>query len=161
MCIRDRVIGLYYITECHEDLNKATSSYVDVNEALLAYEAGHIKLHTPIKVRVGNLAGDPEIHDNIKNRFSELIGDSPVNGDELINTTLGITIFNSIMPEDFPYIQSTVRKPEMKKIISEVIERYNKAELRKFLDLMKEIGFKYGSKAGLSVAMTDVKTPPT
>ena len=158
---QDMVIGLYYITECHEDLNKATSSYVDVNEALLAYEAGHIKLHTPIKVRVGNLAGDPEIHENIKNRFSELIGDSPVNGDELINTTLGITIFNSIMPEDFPYIQSTVRKPEMKKIISEVIERYNKAELRKFLDLMKEIGFKYGSKAGLSVAMTDVKTPPT
>ena len=65
------------------------------------------------------------------------------------------------MPEDFPYIQSTVRKPEMKKIISEVIERYNKAELRKFLDSMKEIGFKYGSKAGLSVAMTDVKTPPS
>ena len=85
---QDMVIGLYYITECHEDLNKATSSYVDVNEALLAYEAGHIKLHTPIKVRVGNLAGDPEIHENIKNRFSELIGDSPVNGDELINTTL-------------------------------------------------------------------------
>ena len=158
---QDMVIGLYYITECHEDLNKATNSYVDVNEAQLAYEGGHIKLHTPIKVRVGNLAGNPEIHENIKNRFSELIGDKPVNGDELINTTLGITIFNSIMPEDFPYIQSTVRKPEMKKIISEVIERYNKAELRKFLDLMKEIGFKYGSKAGLSVAMTDVKTPPT
>ena len=115
---QDMVIGLYYITECHEDLNKATSSYVDVNEALLAYEAGHIKLNTPIKVRVGNLAGDPEIHENIKNRFSELIGDSPINGDELINTTLGITIFNSIMPEDFPYIQSTVRKPEIKKIIS-------------------------------------------
>ena len=48
----------------------------------------------------------------------------------------------------------------MKRIISEVIERYNKAELREFLDAMKDVGFKYGAKAGLSVAMTDVKTPP-
>ena len=42
---QDMVIGLYYITECHEDLNKATSSYVDVNEAQLAYEAGVDILH--------------------------------------------------------------------------------------------------------------------
>ena len=50
-----------------------------------------------------------------------------------MKTTLGRMHFNSILPEDFPYIQSSVRKPEMKKIISEVIERYNKAELRIFL----------------------------
>ena len=68
--------------------------------------------------------------------------------------------FNSILPEDFPYVQASVRKPEMKKIISEVIERYNKAELRIFLDSMKSVGFKYGAKAGLTVAMNDVKTPP-
>jgi DNA-directed RNA polymerase subunit beta' len=49
----------------------------------------------------------------------------------------------------------------MKKIISEVIERYNKAELRFFLDAMKSVGFKYGAKAGLTVAMNDVKTPPS
>ena len=49
----------------------------------------------------------------------------------------------------------------MKKIISEVIERYNKAELRVFLDSMKSVGFTYGAKAGLSVAMSDVKTPPS
>ena len=49
----------------------------------------------------------------------------------------------------------------MKKIISEVIETYNKAELREFLDSMKRVGFNFGAKAGLSVAMTDVKTPPS
>ena len=65
------------------------------------------------------------------------------------------------MPTDFPYIQASVRKPEMKKIISEVIERYNKAELRIFLDSMKSVGFTFGAKAGLTVAMNDVKTPPS
>ena len=157
---QDMVIGLYYISECHDDLESAEKSYVDMNEAQLAYEAGHIKLQTPIKVRVHNLAGDSELHSQLKNRFSELIGDKPVNGNQLINTTLGRMILNTILPEDFPYIHSTVRKPEMRKIISEVIERYNKAELRSFLDSMKEIGFKFGAKAGLTVAMNDVKTPP-
>ena len=49
----------------------------------------------------------------------------------------------------------------MKKIISEIIERYNKAEVRNFLDKMKTIGFKYGTKSGLTVAMSDIKTPET
>merc|ERR1711965_721474 len=100
------------------------------------------------------------MHGEIKNRFADLITESPVDGSVLLNTTLGRVYFNSVLPEDFPFIQAKVRKNEMKRIISEVIERYNKAELREFLDAMKDVGFKYGAKAGLSVAMTDVKTPP-
>ena len=158
---QDMVIGLYYITECYEDLESANMAFVDVNEAEQAYEAGHIGLQTPIRIRVGELAGDPQLHSQLKNRFSELTMENPVDGNALINTTLGRVYFNSVLPKDFPYIQAKVRKNEMKKIISEVIERYNKAELREFLDAMKNVGFKYGAKAGLSVAMTDVKTPPS
>ncbi len=158
---QDMVIGLYYITECYEDLENAKMAFVDSNEAEQAYEAGHIGLQTPIKIRVGELAGDPQLHSQLKNRFSELTTETPVDGNALINTTLGRVYFNTVLPKDFPYIQAKVRKNEMKKIISEVIERYNKAELREFLDAMKDVGFKYGAKAGLSVAMTDVKTPPS
>ena len=158
---QDMVIGLYYITECHDELDTAEYAFADLNEAQLAYEAGHISLQTPIKVRVGNLAGSEDIYNKIKNRFSELLTPEYVSGDTLTNTTLGRMHFNSILPDDFPYIEASVRKPEMKKIISEVIETYNKAELRQFLDSMKKVGFNFGAKAGLSVAMTDVKTPPT
>ena len=158
---QDMVIGLYYITECHEDLESAKFNFVDFNEAQVAYENGHIGLQTPINVRVGDLAGNPEMHSELKGRFSELLTDQPIDGNQLMQTTLGRLHFNSIMPTDFPYIQASVRKPEMKKIISEVIERYNKAELRIFLDSMKSVGFTFGAKAGLTVAMNDVKTPPT
>ena len=158
---QDMVIGLYYITECHEDLETAEFNFVDFNEAQVAYENGHIGLQTPINVRVGDLAGNPEMHSELKGRFSELLTDQPIDGDQLMQTTLGRLHFNSIMPTDFPYIQASVRKPEMKKIISEVIERYNKAELRIFLDSMKSVGFTFGAKAGLTVAMNDVKTPPS
>ena len=158
---QDMVIGLYYITECHEDLENAEFNFVDFNEAQVAYENGHIGLQTPINVRVGDLAGNPEMHSELKGRFSELLTDQPIDGNQLMQTTLGRLHFNSIMPTDFPYIQASVRKPEMKKIISEVIERYNKAELRIFLDSMKSVGFTFGAKAGLTVAMNDVKTPPS
>ena len=122
---QDMVIGLYYITECHEDLETAEFNFVDFNEAQVAYENGHIGLQTPINVRVGDLAGNPEMHSELKGRFSELLTDQPIDGNQLMQTTLGRLHFNSIMPTDFPYIQASVRKPEMKKIISEVIERYN------------------------------------
>ena len=158
---QDMVIGLYYITECHDDLETAEHAFVDANEAQLAYEAGHITLQTPIKVRVGDLAGSEEIYNKIKNRFSELLTPEYTSGDLLTNTTLGRLHFNAILPSDFPYIEASVRKPQMKKIISEVIETYNKAELREFLDSMKRVGFNFGAKAGLSVAMTDVRTPPS
>ena len=157
---QDMVIGLYYITECHDELESAKFNFVDFNEAQVAYENGHIGLQTPINVRIGDLAGDPDMHSELKGRFSELLTDQPVEGNQLIQTTLGRLHFNSILPIDFPYIQASVRKPEMKKIISEVIERYNKAELRIFLDSMKSVGFTFGAKAGLTVAMNDVKTPP-
>ncbi len=158
---QDMVIGLYYITECYEDLSTAKFNFVDFNEAQIAYEAGHIGLQTPINVRVGDLAGNSDIHAELYNRFSELLTEAPVDGSKLIKTTLGRLHFNSIMPTDFPYIQASIRKPEMKKIISEVIERYNKAEVRMFLDSMKSVGFTFGAKAGLTVAMNDVKTPPS
>ena len=157
---QDMVIGLYYITECHEELDTAKFNFVDFNEAQVAYESGHIGLQTPINVRVGDLAGSSEMHSELKGRFSELLTKDPLDGNRLTQTTLGRLHFNSIMPSDFPYIQASIRKPEMKKIISEVIERYNKAELRVFLDSMKSVGFTFGAKSGLTVAMNDVKTPP-
>ena len=158
---QDMVIGLYYLTECYESLESSNHNFVDFNEAQIAYENGHIGLQTPINVRVGDLAGDPEMHSELIGRFSELLTNEPVNGEKLFTTTLGRLHFNSILPSNFPYIQASIRKNEMRKIISEVIERYNKAELRIFLDAMKSKGFTFGAKAGLTVSMNDVKTPPS
>ena len=121
---QDMVIGLYYITECHKELDTAELNFVDFNEAQIAYENGHIELQTPINVRVGELAGDPEMHSELYGRFSELLTEEPVDGSKLIQTTLGRLHFNSILPPNFPFIQASVRKPQMKKIIAEAIERY-------------------------------------
>ncbi|RZP25754.1 MAG: DNA-directed RNA polymerase subunit beta', partial [Candidatus Actinomarinales bacterium] len=163
---QDMVIGLYYVTECADDLEdqnliSEARAFSDINEAELAYESGEIELQTPIRVRVGDLAGDPKLHEELLNRFSDLLTKDPLGEKELTLTTLGRLYFNAILPIDFPYIQASIRKVQMRKLISEVIERYNKAEVRTFLDSMKDVGFKYGTKAGLTVAINDVKTPPS
>ena len=93
---QDMVIGLYYITECYDELENAKYAFSDKDEAQLAYEAGHITLQTPIKVRVKDLAGSEEIYNKIKNRFSELLTQEYVSGEKLTNTTLGRLHFNSI-----------------------------------------------------------------
>ena len=162
---QDMVIGLYYVTEVKSDLNdkeviSSSRAFTDVEEAELAYENGEIALQTPIRIRLGDLAGDPDLHAELSNRFADLLTDNPVNPKELLCTTLGRVYFNSILPSDFPYVQAIIRKTQMRKLISEVIERYNKAEVRIFLDSMKDVGFKFGTKAGLTVAINDVKTPP-
>ena len=162
---QDMVIGLYYVTEVKSDLNdkevvSSSRAFTDVEEAELAYDNGEIALQTPIRIRLGDLAGDPDLHAELSNRFGDLLTDNPVNPKELVCTTLGRVYFNSILPSDFPYVQAIIRKTQMRKLISEVIERYNKAEVRIFLDSMKDVGFKFGTKAGLTVAINDVKTPP-
>ena len=162
---QDMVIGLYYLTECKSDLNDkeviaSARAFSDVDEAELAYDNGEITLQTPIRIRLGSLAGDSDLHKELLNRFSDLLTDKPVHPKELVCTTLGRVYFNSILPSNFPYVQEIVRKTQMRKLISEVIERYNKAEVRIFLDSMKDVGFKFGTKAGLTVAINDVKTPP-
>ena len=162
---QDMVIGLYYVTEVRSDLNDkeviaSSRAFADVDEAELAYDNGEIALQTPIRIRLGDLAGDPDLHAELSNRFADLLTDNPVNPKELVCTTLGRVYFNSILPSDFPYVQAIIRKTQMRKLISEVIERYNKAEVRIFLDSMKDVGFKFGTKAGLTVAINDVKTPP-
>ena len=162
---QDMVIGLYYLTECKSDLKdeeviESSRAFSDVDEAELAYDNGEITLQTPIRIRLGSLAGDSDLHKELLNRFSDLLTDKPVHPKELVCTTLGRVYFNSILPSNFPYVQEIVRKTQMRKLISEVIERYNKAEVRTFLDSMKDVGFKFGTKAGLTVAINDVKTPP-
>ena len=91
---QDMVIGLYYITECHDDLDSANLNFVDFNEAQIAYESGHIELQTPINVRVGELAGSLEMYSELKGRFSELITEEPVDGSKLLKTTLGLSLIH-------------------------------------------------------------------
>ncbi|HJS72269.1 MAG TPA: DNA-directed RNA polymerase subunit beta' [Acidimicrobiia bacterium] len=156
---QDMVIGIYYLSELVEDATGNGHSYSDIDEAVMAYEIGELSLHAPIKMRLGELAGAPEVHTDLKQTLKKLINDEPVDPKGLTETTLGRALLNTVFPEDFPYINSVVIKSDIKLLIETIIERYPRSAVASTLDGIKELGFRFATRAGLSIGLDDVRTP--
>ena len=156
---QDMVIGMYYLSMIVEDAKGAGRAFSSVNEAMMAYDMSDISLHAPVRIRVGSLAGSSEQHAALKRSIGYLITDEPVDGDILLDTTIGKAILNSVFPDDFPYVNTSVIKSDLRAIIEEIIAIYDKPAVAHTLDSIKEIGFEYATRAGLTIGLEDVKTP--
>jgi DNA-directed RNA polymerase subunit beta' len=158
---QDMVIGVFYLSELIEDAKGAGRAFSDVEEARMAYELGDISLHAPIKVRVGWLAGAPDVHAELRRSLGALIADEPVDPEGLTETTLGRALLNGAFPPGFPYVNAPVIKSDMRTLIEELIQRYDKPDVAGTLDAIKDLGFRFATKSGLTIGLEDVKTPPT
>jgi DNA-directed RNA polymerase subunit beta' len=156
---QDMVIGIYYLSELVEDGLGAERIFADLDEATMAYEIGELSLHAPIKLRLGELAGDPDVHGDLRQTLKKLISDEPMDPNRLTETTLGRALLNTVFPEDFPYINSVVVKSDLRLLIETLIERYPRSAVAVTLDGVKELGFRFATKAGLTIALDDVRTP--
>jgi DNA-directed RNA polymerase subunit beta' len=157
---QDMIIGVFYLSEMTEDGKGAGRAFVDIDEARMAYEIGDLSLHAPIKLRVGWLAGDPEVHARLKRSLGLLIADEPVDPDGLTETTLGRAMLNEAFPPGFPYVNAPVFKSDVRTLIDEIIRNYDKPDVANTLDAIKTLGFTFATKAGLTIGLEDVKTPP-
>ena len=157
---QDMVIGMYYLSEFNEEEKGAGRAFGTVEEAKMAYDHGDLGLHAPIKIRVGKLAGEPEMHAELKGALGHLITEEPVDGGALFETTVGRAIMNSAFPDTFPYVNHPVFKADVRTIIEEIIDRYDKPDVARTLDSIKSLGFHYATRAGLTIGLEDVKTPP-
>jgi DNA-directed RNA polymerase subunit beta' len=156
---QDMVIGMYYLSELVDDAPGAGRAFTGIDEAFMAYALGELSLHAPIKMRVGELAGDADLHAELKRTLGDLITDEPVDAKALTDTTLGRALFNRALPVSFPYVNSVVYKADIRTLIEEVIDRYDKPDVAHTLDEMKDLGFHYATRAGLTIGLEDVKTP--
>jgi DNA-directed RNA polymerase subunit beta' len=157
---QDMIIGMYYLSAIVPDGKGAGRSFSSVDEAVMAYDSGHIALHAPIKVRVGHLAGEPELHARLKPLLKELIDDEPVPAQGLTETTVGRVILNGAFPLGFPFVNAVLIKSDIRTLVEEVIDTYDKPDVADTLDNIKELGFRYATRAGLTIGLQDVKTPP-
>ena len=157
---QDMVIGVYYLSEFVEDAKGAGRAFSSLDEAMMAYDLGELSLHAPIKLRVGDLAGDPVLHKDLYDSLGKLLTPEPVDGAVLLDTTVGRALINTALPVTFPYVNSVVIKSDIGKLIELIIERFRRSEVAETLDSIKSLGFKYATKAGLTIALDDVKTPP-
>jgi DNA-directed RNA polymerase subunit beta' len=156
---QDMVIGIYYLSEVVDGEPGTGRSFIDIDEAIMAYDLGELGLHAPIGLRVGALAGDPARRVQMPAALQRLFDKEPVDGSRPLRTTLGRALLNQAFPTDFPYVNAPVLKPDLKTLIEDVIEEYDKTTVERFLDAIKDLGFRFATRAGLTIGLEDVKTP--
>ncbi len=157
---QDMVIGVFYLSEVVDGEKGSGRVFVDLEEARMAYDLGDIGLHAPIRLRVGALAGAPEMHAVFKDAVGDLITEEPVDGEALLETTVGRAILNEVFPESFPYVNAPIYKADLRLLIEEIIGKYDKPDVARTLDAIKDLGFHFATRAGLTIGLEDVKTPP-
>jgi DNA-directed RNA polymerase subunit beta' len=143
---QDMILGLYYLTKQRKsqgDIKVAGegSKFYSAEEVIIAFNEGMIDLHAIIKVRT-----------RVESESGELVTN-------LIDTTVGRVIFNQATPEQVPFINEILTKKSLKRIISDIINRTDFTTTAKFLDQIKELGFFWAYKGGLSFNLGDLISP--
>ncbi|HVT21414.1 MAG TPA: DNA-directed RNA polymerase subunit beta', partial [Mycobacteriales bacterium] len=165
---QDMVLGLYYLTLMREDAKGQDRTFGSVAEAIMAYDTGELDLQARVKIRIDDLpaardgSGAPGVL-----RGAET-DDRPFTAPEgwepgqpvLVETTLGRCLFNEAMPVDYPFVDHEVRKAQLGEIVNDLAERYPKVQVAATLDALKEAGFHWATRAGVTIAISDVVTPP-
>ncbi|MFP7697307.1 DNA-directed RNA polymerase subunit beta' [Trueperella sp. LYQ143] len=149
---QDMIIGLYHLTTIRENEIGAGRYFTSVAEAQMAYDMGQLHLNAPINIRW-------KADEIVLPRDFEM-PEGYEDGDPIIlNTTLGIALFNDALPSTFPYVNSTVDKKVLGNVVNEIAERYPKVDAAASLDALKETGFYWGGRSGVTIAVSDVVGP--
>ncbi len=148
---QDMVLGCFYLTQERPEKKGEGRVFTDVNEALLAFQHGFVELQARIKVR---LSGEVDIYDQPPPEKPTLHSTG-----KPIETTVGRIIFNEALPERLRYKNYAMKKENLKQIIAECFKEYGRVKTTELADEIKRLGFYYATKAGATIAISDVKVP--
>ena len=139
----DIVLGCYYMTEMkpgekgsYKEGPPPTGVYSSFDEVKLAHMSGHVDLRAPIRAR-----------------------DEKTNG-EIIETTPGRIIFNDVVPAELGFRNYLMDKKAIKELVAEGTHQTSNDDVAEMVDQMKNIGFQYATKSGISIALNDLRLPP-
>jgi DNA-directed RNA polymerase subunit beta' len=152
---QDMVIGVYYLTYMGEEdwqVDRVRSFY-SPEEAQMAYELGQITLHEKIRVKmkIPQKGGRERLTDN--NYPQEYTR-------QMLETSVGRIIFNEIIPASLGYYNEVIDKKKLGNIVYECYRLEGNAKTALMLDGIKRLGYKFSTRAGISVGVTDFETPP-
>ena len=154
---QDIVLGIYWLTiepERVEDEEKVPR-FASLAEALMALDQRQVGLHSVVKVRLPGRALPPELE-------PEPAGEPEEDGGvrvPVITTTVGRLIFNSAFPDDHEYVNQALLKGDIAKLVDLCVHRYDRAVVEQILDNLKNLGFHYATRAGVTLGVEDVTTP--
>ncbi|MFQ5473826.1 MAG: DNA-directed RNA polymerase subunit beta', partial [Dehalococcoidia bacterium] len=139
----DIVLGCYYLTDVkpgakgsYEEGPPPSGVYSSFDEVKLAHMSGHVDLRAPIRAR-----------------------DKSTNG-EIIETTPGRVIFNDVVPEELGFRNHLMDKKAIKELVAEASHKTTSEVVAEMVNEMKNVGFQYATKSGISIALNDLRLPP-
>ena len=149
---QDMIIGSYYLTAARDGFPGEGRVFIDFNDARNAYDArADVDLQAKIEVR---LTGDTQVATAFGQYENCKAGDR-------ICTTIGRIIFNDSFPEDYPFLNYQMNKKEIGRLVEDVTNRYDLADVPAILDGLKATGYHYATRAGITVSVYDATVPPT
>jgi len=155
---QDIVLGIYYLTREKEGAKGEGRVFASLEEVLLALDAKEVTTQTPIKLRItGDLIDLTQEHDT-QDILRGLVQEDVR---RVINTTVGRVIFNDSIPAGLPFINGTLRKKGLQSLVNYSHIRLGHEMTVKMLDDLKNLGFLYATKAGISIGIDDLVTPPS
>ena len=148
---QDMIIGMYFLTTVRDGFPGEGRVFASVKDALDEFEAGTgVDIQARISVRATR---DMQIAKS----FSDF---ETVKAGERFETSIGRIIFNNVLPEDHQFVNYVVNKKEIGRLIEECSNRYDVSEMPAILDGLKNAGYHYATKAGITVSVFDATMPP-
>jgi len=138
---QDMVLGLYYITKTRNGVKGEGMTFYSPEEVKIALNEGKIDLHAKIKVNITD-------YDDEGNAF-----------EHIIETSVGRILFNEVKPKGVPFINKVLTKGSLRGIISDILKRTDVPTTAEFLDAIKQMGYYYAFKGGLSFGLSNIMVP--
>jgi DNA-directed RNA polymerase subunit beta' len=144
---KDMVLGVYYLT-LSDDLKHLGDgrNFADIDEVDLAYQLGQVELHANITIYARTYF----------NEKGERLAEARM---ERIHTTVGRALFNRILPEEVQFTNRSLEKTGVKNLIADVYELCGEDVTTEVADSIKDIGFEYAMKSGVTIAVSDISVP--
>ena len=148
---QDMIIGVYYLTAARDNFPGEGRAFVNFADAVNAHDAhADVDLQAKIWVR---LSKDTQVATAFHTYEEHKAGTR-------LETTIGRIIFNNVFPDDYPFMNYQMNKKEIGRLVEDVCNRYDLADVPPILDGLKETGFHYATLAGITVSVYDATVPP-
>ena len=153
---QDMVLGIYYMTKAKPKAKGEGRAFGTVEEVIMALEAGEVELLTPIRLRyTGEVIDLTNAYDD-----QDVIHTEPVQlNKQFLQTTVGRVIFNDHLPSDMPFVNGLLKKKGIQALVQYGYLRFGLEKTVQMLDRLKELGFLYATKAGVSIGISDMVIP--
>jgi len=140
---QDIVLGCYFATVIRSGVKGTGKTFASEEEALLAYDFGHVDVQAKIKVRTK------------KQETASKEGRNKI----IMETSIGRILFNRVLPDDFPFVNHELRNRDLAEIVTRIIKGYGIAGTPSILNRIKKFGFEYATRSGTSWGIDDLKLP--